>query len=148
MDRTDEEKMHQFINKLVKKNQQKDETDEFKQPLERTEEPIVLAMKLKPKKVVPLANSIDKKVSSPNRVEIKKEVVSDDENFEKSKTTTKRKEIQNEQPECSSKKLKSHEKYSTKGWLRKGLFVKIITKSLGDKYYKAKIERYKLYREL
>lgn len=148
MDKDDQERMMDFIQKQVKKGKTADDgTEEFKQPLERPEDdaPLVLELKLKPKKVLPLQPVLAIK-KEPNLVKIKEEPLSDDEQSTsssvKEKQSSKRKST-DRGTSVSSKKSKidsdsEEEKDKSKGWLRKDLSVKVVTKSLGDKYYKAK----------
>lgn len=148
MDKDDEEKLLDFIEQQVKKGKKDDDSEGvFKQPLARTEDdaPIVLELKMKPKKcLLPLKPL--KKLAEP-LVVIKEEPVSDNDEPSTSssvedKKGTKRKESETNRGE-SSKKIKQEidsddEEEKVKGWLRKGLSVKIVTKSIGEKYHKAK----------
>ncbi|XP_008207078.1 DNA/RNA-binding protein KIN17 [Nasonia vitripennis] len=148
MDKDDQERMMEFIEKQVKKGKTTDDgTEEFKQPLARPEDdaPLVLELKLKPKKVLPLQPVLAIK-KEPNLVKVKEEPLSDDEQSTsssgKEKQLPKRKSTDKD-TSVSSKKSRidsesEDEKDKFKGWLRKDLSVKVVTKSLGDKYYKAK----------
>ncbi|XP_076238008.1 kin17 DNA and RNA binding protein [Calliopsis andreniformis] len=139
MDKDDEERMMEFIEKQVEKGQQEGtaETGTFKEPLVRpdTDTPLVIEMKIN-KKPKLLPNPIkqekvkDKGFTSGESLstisDIKSEVLSEDEEPSSSKPAEKQKS-----------KLDEDDK-NTEGWLREGLMVKIITKSLGERYYKAK----------
>ncbi|KZC13464.1 PREDICTED: DNA/RNA-binding protein KIN17 [Dufourea novaeangliae] len=140
MDKDDEERMMEFIEKQVEKGQQ--ETSEqsgiFKEPLSRseTDAPLVLEMKINKKpKLLP---SIIKQEKDKNKDSIKEEYIAT--------TYIKQEELSGEESETSSssRKRKKHkskvdaDEDNLEGWLREGLTVKIVTKSLGEKYYKAK----------
>ncbi|XP_015588190.1 DNA/RNA-binding protein KIN17 [Cephus cinctus] len=162
MDKDDEERMMDFIEKQVERGRQDgDSNDAFKVPLVRPEDdkPLVLELKLKPK-VTPItglktdltkaksraSSSIEEE--SNNTMVIKKEPEDDtisEFSVGRSDTST-RKRDRHDSGDTSSKRLKSEHSdikkekrdKESKGWLREGLAVKLTTKSLGDKYYKAK----------
>ncbi|XP_058803860.1 DNA/RNA-binding protein KIN17 [Phymastichus coffea] len=148
MDKDDQERMMHFIKKQVKKGKSNNEpAEEFKQPLERTDgAPLVLDIKLKPKKILPIQPILPvKKAPETSKIKIKEEPLSEDEetvsNSTESKINLKRKESEDDPESCkkAKKEYNSKEEYDKrKGWLRIGLSVKIVTKSLGEKYYKAK----------
>lgn len=109
MDKDDDERMKDFIEKQIKKAKQQDSKEEenetTKTPLVRSDNdaPLVLDISIKPKpKLLPI--KVDK-------VDSTKKVKSDNKTTNEGTTT---------------------------GWLRENLIVKVITNSLGKKYYKAK----------
>ncbi|XP_043678543.1 DNA/RNA-binding protein KIN17 isoform X2 [Vespula pensylvanica] len=121
--------------KQIEKGQQqtsiKEETEETKEPLIRPDDttPLVLDIKLKPKpKPVPIINP-----STSKQSELSIECNSFTEEPQKFQPFIKLELKKN----GSSSSLEKHAK-SEGGWLREKLVVKVITKSLGDKYYKAK----------
>lgn len=136
MDKDDEERMMEFIEKQVEKGQEASGPSEtVKEPLVRPEDdtPLVLNIKLNKKpKVLPIIKPerIDKSSvdESTSTVSIKSEVLSENETSTESSVT-------------KSVKLKyelNEDDENKEGWLREGLMVKVITKNLGDKYYKSK----------
>lgn len=138
MDKDDEERLMDFIDKQIEKAKQDTKAEEgetSKTPLMRPENdtPLILDIKLKPKpKLLPV-------------LEIKQEKIKSEDSQNKS-VSNKSISEKDEKPKRSSddetksvKKLKSDDNPpATEGWLREGLMVKVITKSLGEKYYKAK----------
>lgn len=140
MDKDDQERLMDFIEKQVERAKQdakEEESETFKTPLMRPENdtPLILEMKLKPKpKLLPVLNIKQEKIKTENI---------DEETLAPSKSTDekieKRKIYSNDKDTKSTKKFKSDSNPpATEGWLKEGLMVKVITKSLGDKYYKAK----------
>lgn len=138
--------MMEFIEKQVEKGQQETtrETESTKQPLQRSDSdaPLVIEMKVnkKPKILCNLIKQERSKDGSSTSDEsmrmvrdIKREELSEGNTDEEGSSaraveTTK-----------SSRKRKIDEDDDNKqGWLREGLTVKVIAKSLGEKYYKAK----------
>lgn len=139
MDKDDEERLMDFIDKQIERAKQdttEEEGETSKTPLMRPENdtPLVLDIKLKPKpKLLPV-------------LEIKQEKIKSEDSRSKSCSSKsisekdgKLKRSNDNDETGSVKKFKSEDNSpATEGWLRKGLTVKVITKSLGDKYYKAK----------
>ncbi|XP_020294238.1 DNA/RNA-binding protein KIN17 [Pseudomyrmex gracilis] len=133
MDKDDEEREMDFIEKQIERAKQvakKDEDEICKTPLLRPEKdtPLVLDIKLKPKpKLLPV---------------IKQEEIKNEKDNGSSKLfhekAEKSKRFNSNNETASAKKLKIDSSPVSQGWLKKGLMVKIITKSLGEKYYKAK----------
>lgn len=149
MDKDDQERMMDFIRKQVKKGSKTSDngTEEFKQPLERTDDaPLVLDIKLKPKKVLAIQPLLPvQRGPETSKIKIKEEPLSEEEESVSSstdiKSSSKRKKSEDGSESCKKTKKEydseeEHEK--SKGWLRVGLSVKVVTKSLGEKYYKAK----------
>lgn len=132
MDKDDQERMMEFIEKQVEKGRQEvtQEDETAKVPLIRPENdaPLVLEMKLnqKPKLLLPVNIKQEPNTSSFKAIEIKREIVDDDYVDKEIKPTKKR------------KKDGSVEESGKEGWLREGLMVKVTTKSLDKKYYRAK----------
>ncbi|KAJ8686687.1 hypothetical protein QAD02_022481 [Eretmocerus hayati] len=148
MDKDDQERMMDFIQKQVKKGRSsEDANEEFKQPLERPDDdaPLVLDIKLKPK-VLPIKPILSMKKIEPGISSIKEEPLSDSEqstiSIKRNKDSSKLKRKDSSLGESSKRSRRDDspedECDKSRGWLRKGLCVKIITKSLGEKYYKAK----------
>jgi DNA/RNA-binding protein KIN17 len=146
MDKDDQERMMDFIDKQVCSGKLNETRDELKQPLERPENnlPLVLDIKLKPKKSV-LIQRIQPIKNFINNDLVKMENLSNNEqsesSFEKNKSILKHKTVPKikELPTKCIKYNNSTEEYDkNNGWLRVGLSVKIVSKSLGEKYYKAK----------
>lgn len=144
MDKDDEERLMDFIDKQIEKAKQdtkEDEGETFKTPLIRPENdtPLVLDIKLKPKPKLPVLEIKQEKIksedSNQNKLVSSKSISERDEKDEKKKL---KRFIDGNEAE-SAKKLKSDDDSpAIEGWLREGLMVKVTTKSLGDKYYKAK----------
>ncbi|XP_043473199.1 DNA/RNA-binding protein KIN17 [Leptopilina heterotoma] len=144
MDRNEEERMMAFIEKQVVTGRQNlsDDTNDELTPLIRTEdEPLVLNMKLKPKLLPPtlIKNGILGKRKEPIELETITEI---DNEMTSSKLIKKEQtpsvKSESEQESSSSTSTNSRNEKLKKGWLRNGLVVKIMTKKVGDKYYKAK----------
>ncbi|XP_078036406.1 kin17 DNA and RNA binding protein [Augochlora pura] len=142
MDKDDEERMMEFIEKQVEKGQQEGsgQMETFKEPLTRSDAdaPLVIEMKLNPKPKLllnPIKQEKDKNkdkgstsgMSTFNISNIKRETLSDEEE----------EAVLLEKLEKSKSKLDKDE-VNKEGWLREGLTVKLVTKSLGEKYYKSK----------
>lgn len=138
MDKDDEERLMDFIDKQIeraKQDSKEEEGETSKTPLIRPENdtPLVLDIKLKPKpKLLPV-------------LEIKQEKVKSEDSQSKSvssksisKKDEKLKRFNDDETESVKKLKKDDDSPATEGWLREGLMVKVTTKSLGDKYYKAK----------
>ena len=139
MDKDDEERMMEFIEKQVEKGQQEtsgqDETT--KEPLTRfdNDTPLVLNMKINKKpKLLPIIKQEADKASSTGELvsmisNIKSEKSNNDEYMDKETSSIK-----------SEKHIPKHSEDddSREGWLREGLIVKVVTKTLGNKYYKSK----------
>lgn len=128
-----------FIEKQVeraKEDNTKEEENETKTPLMRPEnEPLVLDIKLKPKpKLLPMLNIKQEKIQIGDTKQKKTtSSKSINEKNGKQKRSNDSREIE------SVKKIKSENSSSvTEGWLKEHLMVKVTTKSLGEKYYKAK----------
>lgn len=138
MDKDDEERLMDFIEKQVEKAKQdtkEEESETSKTPLMRPENdaPLVLDIKLKPKpKLLPVFNVKQEK--------IKREDLSKDKPVPSKSTNEKdeKRKICNDKETKFTKKFKSDDPPASEGWLKEGLMVKVTTKSLGDKYYKAK----------
>lgn len=131
-----------FIEKQIEREKtkhdvQEEENETFKIPLMRSENdaPLVLDIKLKPKpKLIPVFNikqeKKDENISKQDKPGSSKSL---DEKDGKSKRSNHDNET------GSVKKLKiDNNPPAIEGWLKKGLMVKVTTKSLSDKYYKAK----------
>lgn len=139
MDKDDEERLMDFIEKQVERAKQdtKEESETSSTPLMRPENdaPLVLDIKLKPKpKLLPVSSLKQEKAKSESISEVKP--VSSRLVDEKDK---KRKRYGDDKETESTKKIKDdNNPPATEGWLKEGLTVKVTTKSLGNKYYKAK----------
>ena len=138
MDKDDEERMMEFIEKQVEKGQQETsvQNEAYMEPLTRPENdtPLVLELKInkKPKlllssvkkeKVTDMGSTSSETISVSN---IKCEQLSENEEESSLKKTDKHKS--KHYPDDSNEE----------GWLRENLMVKVITKTLGERYYKAK----------
>lgn len=128
-----------FIGKQIERTKhdiQEEENETFKTPLMRSENdaPLVLDIKLKPKpKLLPVINIKQERKSENSSQDKPVSSKSLDEKDEKLKRANHDNETR------SVKKLKSdNNPPAIEGWLKEGLMVKVTTKSLGDKYYKAK----------
>lgn len=128
-----------FIEKQVERAKQdtkEDENETSSTPLIRPENdaPLVLDIKLKPKpKLLSTCNIKQETIRSENISE--KKPVSSESIDEKDK---KRKRFDDKETESANKVKDHNNPPATEGWLKEGLTVKVTTKSLGDKYYKAK----------
>lgn len=137
MDKDDEERLLDFIDKQIERAKQdtkEQEGETSKTPLTRPEDdvPLVLDIKLKPKpKLLPVLEiKQEKSENSQSKSVSSKSINEKDEKLKRSNDNNDTKLV---------KKLKSDDNSLTvEGWLREGLMVKVTTKSLGDKYYKAK----------
>lgn len=140
MDKDDEERLMDFIEKQVERAKQDTKEDESETskpaPLVRPENdtPLVLDLKLKAKpKLLPTFSikldktktKSEKPVSSQSTTDEKDKKRKSDNKEEEEKESTKKRKVDNKSP-------------TTQGWLKEGLTVKVITRDLGDKYYKAK----------
>jgi len=139
MDKDDEERLMEFIEKQVERAKQdtkEDESEASSTPLIRSENdaPVILDFKLKPKpKILPIFSTKREKTKDENISEEKP--VS---NKSIDKKDNKRKTFDDKETKSMKKMKDNNDPATTKGWLQEGLTVKVITKSLGDKYYKAK----------
>lgn len=131
-----------FIEKQIEREKtkhdvQEEENETFKTPLMRSENdaPLVLDIKLKPKpKLLPVFNIKQEKKDENTSNQDKP---GSSKLFDEKDRKSKRFNHDNETG--SVKKLKNDNNLSAiEGWLKKGLMVKVTTKSLSDKYYKAK----------
>lgn len=140
MDKDDNERLMDFIGKQIERAKQdaKEEENEIsKIPLIRSENdaPLILDIKLKPKlNFLPIINVKQEKIKNESTNQDKSVLSkSVDEKNRKLKKAIDDNEIK------PAKKLKSNTDSSPiEGWLKEGLIVKVITKNLGNKYYKAK----------
>lgn len=136
MDKDDEEKLQDFIQKQVERNKKEGEVEDPKEKFtelvrENEEEKIKLDVKLFKKPDVP---------ALPKPVQLIK-VKSEEKPFKNIKledkpSSSKKRSALDEIMEMEEKKRE--EKNRKDYWLMEGIVVKIITKSLGDKYYKEK----------
>lgn len=130
LDKDDEERMMDFIQKQVEQGKQEGNSSKDTElaPLFRPEDdaPLVLEMKIKPKpKVLPLPLiKMDKKEDENEQTKSKRK---NDKEEKDDKSLIKKKKVEID----SSSKIE-------RGWLRKGIVVKVVTKSIGEKYYKSK----------
>lgn len=139
MDKDDEERLMDFIDKQIERAKQETKEEEgetSKTPLTRPENdtPLVLDIKLKPKpKLLPVPQIKQERIKSEDdqsKSTSSKSLGGKDEKLKRPNDDTER---------GSVKKLKSNDDSpAAEGWLREGIMVKVTTKSLGDKYYKAK----------
>lgn len=140
MDKDDNERLMDFIEKQVEKAKQdvkKEENEASKTPLIRPENdaPLVLDIKLKPKLNLLFANNVKQENIKNENTNQDKSVLSKsiNEKHKKLKRTIDDNEIK------PVKRLKTNTDSSPiEGWLKERLMVKVITKNLGNKYYKAK----------
>jgi DNA/RNA-binding protein KIN17 len=139
MDKDDEERLMEFIEKQVERAKQdtkEDENEASNTPFIRSENdaPVVLDFKLKPKpKILPIFSIKQEKTKDENISEEKSIA-----NKSIDEKDNKRKRFDNKETKCMKKIKDNNDPPTTEGWLKEGLTVKVITKSLGDKYYKAK----------
>lgn len=139
MDKDDEERMMEFIEKQVEKGQQEsnEQSETIKEPLKRLDNdaPLVLNMKINKKpKLLPIIKQekIDKDSTSNESTSMISNIKSEESNEEYTDKETSSAKI-----EKGESKL-NNDNDNMEGWLREGLMVKVITKTLGDKYYKSK----------
>jgi len=138
MDKDDEERLMEFIEKQVERAKQdtkEDESEASNTPFIRSENdaPVILDFKLKAKpKMLPTFSIKQEKIKDENSEEKPVANKSIDEK------DNKRKRFDNKETKCMKKIKDDNDLPTTEGWLKEGLTVKVITKSLGDKYYKAK----------
>ena len=140
MDKDDEERMMEFIEKQVEKGQQEcsGPVEATKEPLVRPENdtPLVIEMKInkKPKLFPNLIKQERKDKDSiyDEAVSTMTDIKSEESNEEYTDTKGGVKK------KVEKRKSKYDEDDNEEGWLREGLTVKVVTKSLGEKYYKAK----------
>ena len=130
----DQERMAEFIKKQVELDKKRKDPNDQEEPtyteLKRTDdEKIQLGMKLPEKPTTSTTKLPKSNVFKKEKTE-----------FQDFLSKVKRKASAMEeimQEELNQKKLKENqEAKEPKGWLRKGIMVKIVAKSLGGKYYK------------
>ncbi|XP_063980068.1 DNA/RNA-binding protein KIN17-like [Diachasmimorpha longicaudata] len=160
MDKDDEERLMYFIEKQVEQGRQENSVsqEDTLAPLERSEEdgPLILDMKLKikPKLMGPPLAPPPKRGESSTTLTVKEEPQSEDDcdNHRapsecRSEISVKRAhEAYDDIPQEAKRgrrgygaaEVEASTCASAGGWLQEGLIVKIITKTLGQKYYKAK----------
>ncbi len=152
LDKDDEEKLAEFIDKQVAKAKEgKDEEDEEERYSElirdNEEEKLHLDMKVvaKPKAElpIPVAGTSTASIFKAPKDRKRKEEKRDDEGQKRKKSALE--EIMEEEKNKKAAKIKDKEdkekvkdKYVKENWIKKGVVVKIVTKTLGDKYYKQK----------
>ena len=142
MAKDDNELMQEFINKQIERGSlnAKSETAEYTELQRTKDEKIALNLGLKSNvksDFVPLNALNNKSKSFGSKDETRK--------VPEKRKTSALEEIMEEEKNRKEMKL-NHQKHKTdlpqissiKRWLKKGIVVKIITKSLGDKYYKQK----------
>lgn len=139
MDKDDEERMMEFIEKQVEKGQQEisGQSEATKEPLTRVDNdtPLIINMKInkKPKLLPIIKQEADKASSTGESVSkianVKSEKSNDDEYTNKETSSIKLEKYISKRSEDDD---------SREGWLRVGLIVKVVTKTLGNKYYKSK----------
>lgn len=138
MDKDDEERMMEFIEKQVEKGQQETsvQNETYKEPLTRPENdtPLVLELKINKKPKLLLNSVKQEKVTDMGSTSSEAISVSN----------IKCEQLSENEEESSLKKIDKHKSKhdlddsTEEGWLRKNLMVKVITKTLGERYYKAK----------
>jgi len=143
MAKDDNELMQEFINKQIERGSisAKHETVEYTELQRTKDEKIALTLGiksntksdifvpqnvLKSKSNAPGSKNESKKVPEKRKSSALEEIMKEEKNRKEMKT--------NNQIDKSDQSKSS----SNKRWLKKGIVVKIITKSLGDKYYKQK----------
>jgi len=143
MAKDDNELMQEFINKQIERGSisAKHETVEYTELQRTKDEKIALKLGIKsntksdifvPQNVLnsksnaPGSRNESKKVTEKRKSSALEEIMKEEKNRKEMKT--------NNQNDKSDRSKSS----SNKRWLKKGIVVKIITKSLGDKYYKQK----------
>ncbi|XP_012253250.2 DNA/RNA-binding protein KIN17 [Athalia rosae] len=140
MDKDDQERMMDFIQKQVVRGRTEIDEDsgEFKKPLERPVEdkPLVLELKLKPKPVPIVGPSTSFSIDKPKKK--RKTSETDEEISEFQDTSEKKIKHKHHSNQKIETKKSFNEVDKEKGWLRDGLVVKVVTRSLGEKYYRAK----------
>lgn len=139
MDKDDQERLMDFIEKQVEKGKQeaREEAEAAKIPLTRseTDAPLVIEMKLnhKPKLLPPTSIKQEKvKGDSTSTVDPILEISRESNKRSRRDEDISRKKIKTEVLEKEDS-AEAHE-----GWLREGLVVKVTSKTLGNKYYRAK----------
>ncbi|XP_043251394.1 DNA/RNA-binding protein KIN17 [Colletes gigas] len=142
MDKDDEERMMEFIEKQVEKGHQEgnEQMETFKEPLKRTDPdaPLILEMKINKKpKLLPIVIKSERVEDEGSNTIISSSIIS---GIKQEKLSDKYIEpdtsLTNKGIKRKSKRIDDDS--NVEGWLREGLMVKIITKNLGEKYYKAK----------
>ena len=135
----DNERMAEFINKQVERGSttNKNEKVEYTELQRNDEEKISLNLGLKTiSKAEPIttSNILSNKSKLSNAKDENKKVI------EKRKISALEEIMEQEKQFKKSKETKQSfvDSAQSKRWVRKGIVVKIITKSLGDKYYKQK----------
>lgn len=153
LEKDDNERLAEFIDKQVQKAKEGKEEAEDEEPkfteLVRESEEDVLKLELKVKETKPLegpsiprpGKSVFNQVDTKPAKRIKKEPSTDRES---SKKKSALEEIIEEEKRQAAKKASSSKGKSSdsnhvkKYWLKKDIVVKVVTKSLGEKYYKQK----------
>lgn len=120
MDKDDEERTMEFIRHQVEQGSTKKNDEPMKKPFERPEDdkPVVIQLSLKPKNTGSVSSIFVPPV--------------------KSRETNLITEMKQEVTEESMRPIKKERNILRKGWLMNDLVVKVMTKALGNEYYKAK----------
>ncbi|XP_076620836.1 kin17 DNA and RNA binding protein [Colletes latitarsis] len=142
MDKDDEERMMEFIEKQVEKGHQEgnEQTETFKEPLKRIDPdaPLILEMKINKKpKLLPIVIKSERVEDEGSNTTKSSSIIS---GIKREKLSDKYIEQDISLTNKGIKRKSDHivDDSNVEGWLREGLMVKIITKNLGEKYYKAK----------
>lgn len=142
LDKDDEARLMDFIEKQVEKAKEdakEEESETSKTPLMRPENdtPLVLDIKLKPKpKLLPAFNIKQEKIHTEDANQ--KKATSSKSINEKDEKQKRSKDRDDREMESAKKIKKENDSSVIEGWLKEDLMVKVTTRSLGDKYYKAK----------
>ncbi|CAG4948295.1 unnamed protein product [Parnassius apollo] len=133
MDKDDQERMLEFIRKQVEKGKKEFKAEEpsyTELKRENSQEKLTLNINLK-RKTEDKAESLPKSVLQASKIK--------DESSSKKKRTEENKSKQSALDEIIQMQEKAKEKANRKDyWLTENIVVKIVTKSLGDKFYKRK----------
>lgn len=144
LDKDDEERMIEFIQKQVERGKQEGHSSQDTElaPLYRPEDdtPLVLEMKIKPKvKPLPILNPKAKLTDSGDEDgEGKESRKRKKDKDESGKKKIKKEKDDEKEKRNGSEKEKRNGSEKERGWLRESIVVKIVTKRMGEKYYKAK----------
>lgn len=130
LDKDDEERMMEFINQQVERGKESGDTGVSEAaPFFRPEDtPLTFELKIKPKVkpiIVPPKELQEPSTSSDSKSKVRKE-----------ESSSRGKKRSHEERKREEREEKPKTKKS--GWLLENLVVKVMTKKLGDKYYKAK----------
>jgi DNA/RNA-binding protein KIN17 len=146
MDKDDEERMLEFVEKQVDRTQNSETAEPVYTELKRDNEEEKIVLKLKPDPEVEtkgFALKSNNLAGSSSVFKVPKSVhdkweTSSSSSSRSTSSVKKKSALEQIREEEERKKAKKYMTSTANNWLHKGIVVKIITSQLGDKYYKQK----------